>query len=93
MASHIARHVKQTVIASYLEKWQQPVTHKPDPAVKHMDEVEWAVYKIAPDGSKVRHSEGAQTVFGLTRARRVAKELGAEWVVLHAEGGTPPGQE
>jgi hypothetical protein len=58
-----------------------------------MDEVEWGVYKIEPDGSRVRHSEGAQTVFGLTRARKVLKELGAEWVILDQEGNPPPTQE
>lgn len=57
---------------------------------KHMDEVEWGVYKIDPAGLKVRHSEGAQTVFGLTRARKVLKELGEGWTVLHAHTGEPP---
>lgn len=55
-----------------------------------MDEVEWGVYKIDPAGLKVRHSEGAQTVFGLTRARKVLKELGEGWTVLHAHTGEPP---
>lgn len=102
----LALHIKDTVIKAFIAvneaRWRgctnllyplDTYLRKPmrmTVTAKHMDEIEWGVYKIAPDGSKVRHSEGAQTVFGLTRARKVLKELGEGWVVLHTSTGDPP---
>lgn len=34
-------------------------------------------------GIEKRHSEGAQTLFGLMRAKEIVKALGAPWEVRH----------
>lgn len=83
--------ISRARISSWLRNtfWALLVSEREKHAT-HLERVEWAVYKIAPDGSRVRHSEGAQTVFGLSRARRVVKELGAGWVIRHATEDTPP---
>lgn len=44
--------------------------------------VEWEVVHVAKDGLK-RHTEGAQSRFGLTTARQIAKKLGEPWYVIH----------
>jgi len=45
--------------------------------------VQWQIVRFARDGTYVRHSEGAQTVFGLKRARQVVKALPKGWTIRH----------
>lgn len=52
--------------------------------------VEWEVLHVEPNGNIQRHSEGAQSRFGLTRARQIAQELGPPWVVNHYHTLVPP---
>ena len=49
----------------------------------HHGAIEWVVLKIGRHGIEARHSEGAQTVFGLARAREIRKSLGDPWSVRH----------
>lgn len=44
--------------------------------------IEWEVVHADKDGIH-RHSEGAQSRFGLTRAKKIAKALGEPWHVVH----------
>ena len=53
----------------------------------HVELIEWQIIKIDRRHgieTVLRHSEGAQTTFGLSRARTIAKKLGAGWRVVHA---------
>lgn len=52
--------------------------------------VEWEVLHVDKAGNIVRHSEGAQSRFGLTRARKIAKALGEPWKVNHYHTLVPP---
>ena len=49
----------------------------------HSELIEWSVVQFK-DGKILRHNEGAQSVFGLTRARQVQKKLGPAWRVRKA---------
>ncbi len=46
------------------------------------EQVEWEIVHVDKDGLH-RHSEGAQSRFGLTRARKIAKALREPWHVVH----------
>lgn len=46
----------------------------------HSEMIEWVVTCVRK-GERCFHSEGAQTQFGLTRARKVVKALGPPWEV------------
>ena len=55
--------------------------------MSHVELIEWQIIKIDRRHgieTVLRHSEGAQTTFGLSRARTIAKKLGAGWRVVHA---------
>lgn len=64
------------------------------------EQVEWEIIRIGkakdaegnpiPGAAIERHSEGAQTRFGLSRAREVAKNLGKPWQVVHYHTLVPP---
>lgn len=47
---------------------------------EHSGLIEWVV-TCTDKGIRKFHTEGAQSVFGITRARKVAKALGPPWVV------------
>ena len=51
--------------------------------------IEWQLMKQAKLGL-LRHSEGAQTTFGLSRARRILKNLGPGWAIVHMTTHAPP---
>jgi hypothetical protein len=56
----------------------------PADPIPHMGAVEWTLVKLGRTGVvEARHSEGAQSVFGIGRARKILKELGAGWVIRH----------
>jgi hypothetical protein len=55
------------------------------------EQVEWEIVWTAPDGLK-RHSEGAQSRFGLTRAKKIQHELGEPWMVVHYHTLVPPAE-
>jgi hypothetical protein len=46
--------------------------------------IEWVITCISK-GRRLFHSEGAQTVFGLTRARKIVKLLGEPWKIAHKD--------
>jgi hypothetical protein len=46
----------------------------------HSELIEWVVTRVK-NGERTFHTEGAQSVFGLTRARKVVKALGPPWEV------------
>ncbi len=52
--------------------------------------VEWEVLHVDKAGQIIRHSEGAQSRFGLTRAKKIAKALGEPWKVNHYHTLIPP---
>jgi hypothetical protein len=56
----------------------RPVSHG-----THHGHIEWAIVKLGRRGVEARHSEGAQTVFGLMRAMKIVRHLGEPWVVRH----------
>lgn len=62
---------------------------------EHHGLIEWAVVKMGRRGVEARHSEGAQVVFGLQRAKKIAKELGPPWEIRHYQDFTkvPPAEE
>lgn len=57
--------------------------------MSHAELIEWCIVKQEPE-RLLRHSEGAQTVFGLTRARQIAKKLGPSWRIRHIDTQKPP---
>lgn len=63
-------------------------------AMMHSELIEWRIGKPRrahrPNEGWVFHSEGAQSTFGLTRARRILKNLGAGWEIRHATTFEPP---
>lgn len=58
----------------------------------HSELIEWVVTRLEK-GQRKFHTEGAQSVFGMTRARKVAKALGPPWEVAHRDLLTPPIEE
>lgn len=54
------------------------------------EQVEWEVLRVDKTGQIVRHNEGAQSRFGLTRANQIAKALGEPWKVNHYHTLVPP---
>ncbi len=47
------------------------------------ERVEWIIHRFDEKGIPRRHMEGAQGLFGLTRAQEICKKLGEDWQVLH----------
>lgn len=47
------------------------------------EQVEWRVLREDEHGVIHNASDGAQSMFGLTAARRLARKLGPPWQVLH----------
>jgi hypothetical protein len=54
--------------------------------------IEWYVTCVV-DGQRKFASEGAQTVFSLTRARKVVKSLGEPWKIVHKDTFAEPQKE
>ncbi len=55
----------------------------------HSEAIEWQIVKVERDRVLV-HSEGAQTVFGRTRAQKILKQLGAGWFLRSTNTGDEP---
>lgn len=58
----------------------------------HSELIEWVVVQEVR-GEMHMHSEGAQTVFGLTRAKRVCKGLGPPWEIRRINSFEKPEEE
>jgi len=58
----------------------------------HSELIEWQVVRT-DKGERRVHSEGAQSVFGRTRARKVAKELGPPWRVVNLKNEEPTDED
>jgi hypothetical protein len=59
---------------------------------QYMGRIEWElVHTDSRTGQQVKHSEGAQTVFGLARARKILKLLGPGWRIQHRDDRSDPG--
>lgn len=59
----------------------------------HSELIEWRISKTA-QGRRVFHSEGAQSIFGLSRARKILKLLGGDpWEIVHKDTFEPPTEE
>ena len=54
------------------------------------EQVEWRVVKEGDDGVWHNASDGAQSMFGLTSAKALAKRLGPPWQVRHRQTMLPP---
>lgn len=54
------------------------------------EQVEWRVIKEGDDGVWHNATDGAQSMFGLTTARTLAKRLGPPWQVCHRQTMLPP---
>ena len=52
------------------------------PVLMRSELIEWRIC-CTREGRRLFHSEGAQTVFGLTRARKIVKNLGEPWRIVH----------
>lgn len=49
----------------------------------HSELIEWRICRTH-QGRYLFHSEGAQSVFGLSRARKILKALGGDpWKIIH----------
>ena len=48
------------------------------------EKVEWVIGRPTPDGELEIISDGAQSIFGRTRAEKVAEKLGPPWGVYHS---------
>jgi hypothetical protein len=67
----------------------------------HSELIEWRICKVRRartagernPGVWTFHSEGAQSTFGLTRARKILKALGAGWEIRHARTFEQPVEE
>lgn len=55
----------------------------------HSEPIEWQIVRLER-GRVIVHSEGAQTVFGRTRAKKVLKELGPGWFLRNIHSGDEP---
>ena len=51
----------------------------------HCEPIEWSIIRFDRDGKMLRHNEGAQSVFGLERARKVVHKLGPGWKIRHVD--------
>ena len=51
----------------------------------HCEPIEWSIIRFDRDGKMSRHNEGAQSVFGIERARKILKKLGPGWKVRHMD--------
>lgn len=56
------------------------------------ESVEWLVAWIDEDGTPHCAQDGAQTVFGLSSAQKLAKSLGPPWNVAHRYTLLSPGE-
>ncbi len=60
----------------------------------HSERIEWSIVKTRAGEVIARHSEGAQTVFGRTRAKKILKALdGAGWEIRRAATLESPDEE
>ena len=48
------------------------------------ERVEWVIGRKLPDGTLETVNDGAQSVFGMSRAEKVAEKLGPPWGVFHS---------
>jgi len=56
----------------------------------HSELIEWRIAKRRRGEIVAFHSEGAQSTFGLSRARKILKGLGPGWEILKASSLEPP---
>jgi hypothetical protein len=67
----------------------------------HSELIEWRICKVTRQriegerspGMWTFHSEGAQSTFGLTRAKKILKVLGPGWEIRHSSTFEPPTEE
>lgn len=53
------------------------------------ERVEWQVQRLLRT-QRVNYQDGAQSVYGLTTARKLVKQLGPPWEIRHLKTGASP---
>jgi hypothetical protein len=53
------------------------------------ERVEWLVTRLLRT-QRVNYQDGAQSVYGLTTARKLVKQLGPPWEIRHCNTGDAP---